>query len=200
MAKGRKHGSERLLGTWVGGGGTAAAGGNDLPDLREEDVWSAAVGEESEECWYREERERQQRRWMTDREDRQVGGLSLAFEDGCRTPSTSVIHQFREVGRSGTTQQQQHHRRHAAASAPVNVPDWSRVRRVDYNVHGEVVVVEEEEEEERDEEWVAPHEYLAREHGRSVATSVFEGVGRTLKGRDMSRVRDAVWSQTGFFG
>jgi hypothetical protein len=29
---------------------------------------------------------------------------------------------------------------------------------------------------------------------------VVEGVGRTLKGRDMSRVRDAVWSQTGFYG
>ncbi|KAM0952251.1 putative senescence regulator S40 [Dioscorea sansibarensis] len=193
MAKARKHGSERLLGTWGGGGGSGA--GNDLPDLREEDVWSAAVGEErEEECWYREERERQQRRWMTEREDRHVGGLSLAFEDGCQGPSTTVIHQFREVGRGGTTQQ---HHRHAAASAPVNVPDWSRVRRVDYDVHGDVVVVE--EEEERDEEWVPPHEYLAREHGRSVATSVFEGVGRTLKGRDMSRVRDAVWSQTGFF-
>ncbi|URD85758.1 hypothetical protein MUK42_27986 [Musa troglodytarum] len=33
-----------------------------------------------------------------------------------------------------------------------------------------------------------------------MATSVFEGVGRTLKGRDMSRLRDTVWSQTGFFG
>jgi len=29
---------------------------------------------------------------------------------------------------------------------------------------------------------------------------VVEGAGRTLKGRDMSRVRDAVWSRTGFDG
>nr|KYP62780.1 hypothetical protein KK1_017331 [Cajanus cajan] len=37
-------------------------------------------------------------------------------------------------------------------------------------------------------------------HQKLVANSVFEGVGRTLKGRDMSRVRDAVWNQTGFDG
>ena len=57
--------------------------------------------------------------------------------------------------------------------------------------------------EEEEEEMVPPHEYLAREYARSrnsAANSVFEGVGRTLKGRDMRRVRDAVWSQTGFDG
>ncbi|CAI0407205.1 unnamed protein product [Linum tenue] len=50
---------------------------------------------------------------------------------------------------------------------------------------------------------VPPHEYLAREYARgrkSGGASVFEGVGRTLKGRDLRRVRDAVWSQTGFDG
>jgi hypothetical protein len=39
--------------------------------------------------------------------------------------------------------------------------------------------------------------YLARQQARA---SVVEGAGRTLKGRDMSRVRDAVWSRTGFDG
>ncbi|CAA6671940.1 unnamed protein product [Spirodela intermedia] len=45
-----------------------------------------------------------------------------------------------------------------------------------------------------------PHEYLVREQQRRAAGSVLEGVGRTLKGRDMRRLRDAVWNQTGFFG
>jgi hypothetical protein len=45
--------------------------------------------------------------------------------------------------------------------------------------------------------WVPPHVYLARRQARA---SVVEGAGRTLKGRDMSRVRDAVWSRTGFDG
>ncbi|PKU78130.1 uncharacterized protein LOC110115400 [Dendrobium catenatum] len=90
-----------------------------------------------------------------------------------------------------------------AMSAPVEVtfPEWAKkgLGRI-----GSVEPVggstwEEEVDEEGD--WVPPHEYLARQQGKTaLATSVFEGVGRTLKGRDMSRVRNAVWSQTGFFG
>uniref|UniRef100_J3LZM8 Senescence regulator n=1 Tax=Oryza brachyantha TaxID=4533 RepID=J3LZM8_ORYBR len=34
--------------------------------------------------------------------------------------------------------------------------------------------------------------------GRAASLSVHEGIGRTLKGRDLSRVRDAVWKKTGF--
>nr|GEZ76465.1 hypothetical protein [Tanacetum cinerariifolium] len=41
-----------------------------------------------------------------------------------------------------------------------------------------------------------PHEYLATV--RVASCSVHEGVGRTLKGRDLSRVRNAVWKQIGF--
>ncbi|KAG0496159.1 hypothetical protein HPP92_000850 [Vanilla planifolia] len=49
-----------------------------------------------------------------------------------------------------------------------------------------------------EEEWVPPHEYLARKHGKAaLATSVLED-RPDAEGRDMSRVRDAVWSQTGF--
>ncbi|KAF8044977.1 hypothetical protein N665_5873s0001 [Sinapis alba] len=37
-------------------------------------------------------------------------------------------------------------------------------------------------------------------HNKNAADVVSDGVWRTLKGRDMRRVRDAVWSQTGFDG
>ena len=62
---------------------------------------------------------------------------------------------------------------------------------------------EEEEEEENDDdgnERLPPHELLAREYSQSqrITFSVCEGVGRTLKGRDLSRVRNAVWSHLGF--
>ncbi|XP_073005839.1 protein S40-6-like [Typha latifolia] len=73
--------------------------------------------------------------------------------------------------------------RHAASSAPVRVPEWGRIEPGESDADRARV------------EWVPPHEYLAREHA-----SVVEGAGRTLKGRDVIRVRDAVWSQTGFFG
>jgi hypothetical protein len=43
---------------------------------------------------------------------------------------------------------------------------------------------------------VPPHELAWR--GRAASMSVHEGIGRTLKGRDLSRVRDAVWKKTGF--
>ncbi|XP_047961458.1 uncharacterized protein LOC125206216 [Salvia hispanica] len=45
-------------------------------------------------------------------------------------------------------------------------------------------------------EQMPPHEYLART--RVASPSVQEGKGRTLKGRDLSKVRDAIWKQIGF--
>ena len=58
---------------------------------------------------------------------------------------------------------------------------------------------EEEEENEYDTK-LPPHEFIARRLARSQISSfsVFEGVGRTLKGRDLSEVRNAVLSKTGF--
>ncbi|BAT88627.1 hypothetical protein LR48_Vigan583s001000 [Vigna angularis] len=58
---------------------------------------------------------------------------------------------------------------------------------------------EEEEEDEYDTK-LPPHEFIARRLARSQISSfsVFEGVGRTLKGRDLSKVRNAVLTKTGF--
>ncbi|KAL0426404.1 UNVERIFIED_CONTAM: hypothetical protein Slati_2815200 [Sesamum latifolium] len=78
-------------------------------------------------------------------------------------------------------------------SLPVNIPDWSRILGGEYKRRaGEC----EEEEEEDGNERIPPHEYLAR--SRVASLSVHEGVGRTLKGRDLSRVRNAIWKQIGF--
>ncbi|CAI9087193.1 OLC1v1021207C1 [Oldenlandia corymbosa var. corymbosa] len=135
---------------------------------------------------------------------RKVGGLSLAFEDPNykNTSSPRIVHQFRggqqEVG--GGLSPLPRGQRQMATSAPVNVPDWSKIYRVD---SVESLHDSDDGADDPDSEWVPPHEYLAREYARSrqtAANSVFEGVGRTLKGRDLSRVRDAVWSQTGFDG
>ncbi|CAL5364607.1 unnamed protein product [Camellia sinensis] len=74
-------------------------------------------------------------------------------------------------------------------SAPVNVPIWPKkvgvtnLRRLD------------EVSEEEEEEMVPPHVMVARSH--VMTFSVFEGVGRTLKGRDLRRVRNAVFLKTG---
>ena len=51
-------------------------------------------------------------------------------------------------------------------------------------------------DDEDGEEMMPPHVVAARRHARS--SSVLEGAGRTLKGRDLRRVRNAVLRQTGF--
>lgn len=79
-------------------------------------------------------------------------------------------------------------------SAPVNVPMMPRKAR-----NGELGFVDVGDEAE-EEEVLPPHEMVARVSLRNQKTtfSVLEGVGRTLKGRDLRQVRNAVWRQTGF--
>lgn len=78
-------------------------------------------------------------------------------------------------------------------SVPVNVPMMQRKAR-----NSELADVDIDLDEE--EEMLPPHEIVARGSGNAPATtsSVLEGVGRTLKGRDLRLVRNAVWRQTGF--
>ncbi|KAL6542916.1 hypothetical protein OROHE_010436 [Orobanche hederae] len=210
MAKGRKltnSRSERFFGSfgYHHDQGTAS----DAPELGEDEVWSV-VGETVNEGihssgggWsaralsdgigsfaggYSRSRDPPPH---ADR--RQVGGLSLAFDDSISNTTSlpRIVHQFRAPDSVVDSPRG----RHMAMSAPINVPDWSKIYRVDSveSLHdSDDCLID-------DSEIVPPHEYLARSRTMA-ANSVFEGVGRTLKGRDLSRVRDAVWSQTGFYG
>ncbi|XP_058087741.1 protein S40-7-like isoform X3 [Magnolia sinica] len=80
-------------------------------------------------------------------------------------------------------------------SAPVNVPmlPMAAGRREDSEGF------EEGDDREGDDEMLPPHEIVARGSARSPMTtfSVLEGKGRTLKGRDLRRVRNAVFQKTG---
>ncbi|KAG6508636.1 uncharacterized protein LOC121983291 [Zingiber officinale] len=80
-------------------------------------------------------------------------------------------------------------------SLPVDVPvPPRRARRFDLEAS-------DEPDAEDGHEMMPPHEIAARTYGRASPTttfSVLEGAGRTLKGRDLRRVRDAVLRQTGF--
>ncbi|XP_056170826.1 protein S40-4 [Syzygium oleosum] len=84
----------------------------------------------------------------------------------------------------------------AAASLPVNIPDWSKINMTPDHADGGGRVESDDEGEDDRESRVPPHEYLARRRGASL--SVHEGIGRTLKGRDLRRVRDAIWKSVGF--
>lgn len=77
-------------------------------------------------------------------------------------------------------------------SAPVNIPLWRKEFRDNWKRFDEV---EDDDEAAGEMEMVPPHLIVARSH---VTFSVFEGAGRTLKGRDLRRVRNAVFQKTGF--
>ncbi|KAG8365402.1 hypothetical protein BUALT_Bualt18G0101100 [Buddleja alternifolia] len=211
MAKGRKlttSRSERFLGSFDYNQSQGTVNGSS--ELREDEVWSivddtvngdyhTANGEWSSRASsesngsfgsYSSRRRAPPRTEHHHR--RQIGGLSLAFDDSSNSPSPTIVHQFRS--QDGASQSPRG--RHVASSAPVNVPDWSKIYRVN---SVESLPDSDDGLNDHDSELVPPHEYLARSRGMA-ANSVFEGVGRTLKGRDLSRVRDAVWSQTGFDG
>lgn len=77
-------------------------------------------------------------------------------------------------------------------SAPVNVPLMRKARDL------EIVVSEDEEEDESNGLMLPPHEVVAARESPMLANSVLEGAGRTLKGRDLRQVRNAIWRKTGF--
>lgn len=209
MAKGRKlttSRSDRYLDSYTYGNGYGSQG-SEVAEFGEEDVWSM-VNEMADRTQSREDVDSSQSEWSTSSaggssggrrrmaiprndQSRHAGGLSLAFDDPALA-SPGILHQFR--GNEGPTPRGGRRSMSMASSAPVNVPDWNKIYRVD-----SVESMHEDSDEERDSEMVPPHVYLARSR-KMLATSVFEGQGRTLKGRDMSRVRDAVWSRTGFDG
>ncbi|KAE8654229.1 disease resistance protein RPM1-like isoform X1 [Hibiscus syriacus] len=98
-------------------------------------------------------------------------------------------------------------------SAPVNIPDWSKFSRKNKSKKGLSWHDDDDddydddddhdsgaEEEEGFDSKLPPHEFLAKRLARSQISSfsVFEGVGRKLKGRDLRKVRNAVLTRTGF--
>lgn len=110
-------------------------------------------------------------------------------------------------------------------SAPVNIRNWSHIKRRSAKSEkaskkpswrGNDGDGDEDEETDNDDDVhdgggsdgnedendykMPPHEFIASRLARSHISSfsVFEGVGRTLKGRDLSKVRNAVLTKTGF--
>lgn len=85
-----------------------------------------------------------------------------------------------------------HHHRQSkkeiiAKSLPVGIPE--RIGRR---------MVEEDDEMDDGEEMVPPHVVAERRVAGKMAFSVCTGNGRTLKGRDLSRVRNSILRMTGF--
>ncbi|KAI4295900.1 hypothetical protein L6164_035896 [Bauhinia variegata] len=101
------------------------------------------------------------------------------------------------------------------SSAPLEIPDWSKIygrnakkgskdgesnRDAFGYGYGGDGRDDEDEGEDGEDDMVPPHEWIARKLARNQISSfsVCEGIGRTLKGRDLSKVRNAVLTKTGF--
>ncbi|KAF5196747.1 senescence regulator (Protein of unknown function, DUF584) [Thalictrum thalictroides] len=113
------------------------------------------------------------------------------------------------IGKKKSIKKMDHHQLDGgtAKSLPMNVPDWSKILKEEYKGNGRRNMDQDEDGDDDDDDYngkvgkIPPHEYLmARQMGKTQAASfsVHEGRGRTLKGRDLSRVRNAIWEKTGF--
>ncbi|KAG8385745.1 hypothetical protein BUALT_Bualt03G0077100 [Buddleja alternifolia] len=108
--------------------------------------------------------------------------------------------------------------RSANSSAPVDIPDWNKIlkKKTNKNLWDDDACNDDDEglirnykfddvekddgDGDGDDEMVPPHEYLARRLASTqiASFSMCEGVGRTLKGRDLSKLRNAILTKTGF--
>ncbi|CAA2997745.1 uncharacterized protein LOC111389605 [Olea europaea var. sylvestris] len=97
------------------------------------------------------------------------------------------------------------------SSALVDIPDWSKILKRDSSNQelwdgecdsddGTRKRLFDDFETEDGKEMVPPHEYLARRLAvtQIASFSMLEGVGSTLKGRDLSKLRNAILTKTGF--
>ncbi|CAK9141312.1 unnamed protein product [Ilex paraguariensis] len=79
-------------------------------------------------------------------------------------------------------------------SAPVNVPVTSEAMLRNRRVREFDDIADDVDDNNGD--MLPPHEVVGSRQSPMLACSVLEGVGRTLKGRDMRQVRNAIWRQT----
>ncbi|KAI5656779.1 hypothetical protein M9H77_25572 [Catharanthus roseus] len=164
-------------------------------DFMEEDIWATDFMTEKSKRSHRSNSSEPPRRIPSSpRLISRVNSITSGVGGKCHQSSSSVIpHQ---------------------SSAPVNIPAdcWSKI----YNNQKKPNIVKDEdngrrnrfyfgnlEEDDEDEghgEMIPPHEFIARRFARSpvVSYSMFEGIGRTLKGRDLSKLRNAILTKTGF--
>ncbi|XP_010683677.2 protein S40-7 [Beta vulgaris subsp. vulgaris] len=128
---------------------------------------------------------------------RENSGILAALPDDC---GNRIMTPFRAIPkppqhRVGAELTQSRKFQH---SAPVNVPRMMMMRntRRRFSEERENDNNDDKGGDDDDEEMLPPHEIVALK--LKSTSSVLEGVGRTLKGRDLRQVRNAVWRQTGF--
>ncbi|KAJ7968815.1 Senescence regulator [Quillaja saponaria] len=118
------------------------------------------------------------------------------FEDSCfdyRNIIMPVQHNmsksFRNSSNTKSKNKSKSKKKKMASSVPVNIPE---------RIYRDVDSDDQFEDEWDDEEMVPPHVIVGRRIAGKMAFSVCTGNGRTLKGRDLSQVRNSILRMTGF--
>lgn len=179
-------------------GGFSSSGGMaalDTEDFQEEEVWAVMKAREGSNS--------------SSKTRKKLSGSSSAW----RFTSTS-----RTIPRANSAGGQEFSANAFLAphqsSAPMSIPDWSKILKRqpnrnlwddacdahDDDVGRKLHHVKANDVESDDDDMVPPHEYLARRLASTqiASFSMCEGVGRTLKGRDLSNLRNAILTKTGF--
>lgn len=152
-------------------------------DFQEEEVWSS---------------------FLKERKDARGKDHSLFSPSSSTSSSSSSSRRLssasRLIPRASSNAEENGGRRQRKQSAPVNIPDWSKIYRSNSNGSVEENANDDGDEFDDDDEQLPPHEWIAKKMARSQISSfsVCEGAGRTLKGRDQTKVRNAVLAKTGF--
>ncbi|XP_047317628.1 uncharacterized protein LOC124921067 [Impatiens glandulifera] len=163
-------------------------------DLQEEEIWSVNVREEL-------------------RSDHDSSPKQQIRKSNNNFSSSRVI----PIRTNSSSTKKGIHHHHHQSSAPIEIPDWSRIYRKtakkaswmdheqddDHFVYHDQAAdqnVDGDDDDDEEEEMIPPHEFIARKLSRTQISSfsMCEGAGRTLKGRDLSKVRNAVLTKTGF--
>ncbi|KAJ9136353.1 hypothetical protein P3X46_033441 [Hevea brasiliensis] len=195
---------------WHGIMGRGSAGGYSRRSMRdedfeEEDVWSVVKEREDSSPKMRKSKDyyssssSSSAAWCLHSAPRMIPRANIANPPTAAAAAAVTTHEAKVV---------QH------LSAPVNIPDWSKIYGRNttadssaddgeypgghYNGYCTDDVNDDDDGE--GDEMVPPHEWIARKLARSQISSfsMCEGIGRTLKGRDLSKVRDAILTKIDF--
>ncbi|KAE8704349.1 Actin cytoskeleton-regulatory complex protein end3, putative isoform 9 [Hibiscus syriacus] len=169
-------------------------------DFEEEDVWAVL-------------KERKDSTTTTIKLGRSIEESSSAVTVRRQLPSAARVipRTFSAIKNGSSSSHEANGVKHQQQSAPVRIPDWSKFSRNNKSKKGSSRHDDDDDEDDDDRDFddddeeefdskLPPHEFLAKRQARSQISSfsVFEGVGRKLKGRDLRKVRNAVLTKTGF--
>ncbi|KAE9591457.1 hypothetical protein Lal_00038685 [Lupinus albus] len=135
-------------------------------------------------------------RGVGDVANKEKGGSSSAWHKASRKiPKANINNNNNNAISSSNVQVVQG----SSSSEPMDIPDWSKIYGKKYLNKGSRDGARNNDNDD-DDMSIPPHEWLARKLARNQisSSSVCEGMGRTLKGRDLSKVRNTILTKTGF--